>query len=134
MKNILSIDDDLSMLEVIQTVLTDKGYRVFATSSAAEASRILQDNEIDLVLLDVNMPEKHGFTLYRELETRQHVPVLFLTACAKSFSADSEEFVQMWQNLFSLGTTEILYKPFDIDVLYEKVESLIGQAEVAGNG
>lgn len=110
-------------------MLTDRGYKVLTTTSAVEGFDLLRANKVDLVLLDVHMPEKNGFTLYREFEDYQHVPVLFVTGCPKSFTGTSEEFVEMWNKHFIMGTTDILYKPFNIDLLFEKVESLIGSAE-----
>ena len=52
--------------------------------------------------------------------------MLFVTAYPGSFNMKSQEMVDMWQSEFADGMTDILYKPFDIDVLYEKVEGLIG--------
>lgn len=134
MKHILHIDDDDALREVVQIVLADKGYEVFTTGDVEEGIRILRQSEVDMVLLDVDMPQKHGFVLYREIEAQRRVPVLFLTACPKSFDANSPEFVALWNNLFSLGMTDVLYKPFQIEALYEKVESLIGESEAIENG
>jgi len=134
MKRILHIDDDTALREVTQILLADKGYHVQSTGDVEEGARILQKEDIDLVLLDVEMPQKHGFVLYREIESRLRVPVLFLTACPKSFDATSSEFVAMWTTLFALGMTDVLYKPFPIESLYDKVESLIGESEAIENG
>jgi DNA-binding response OmpR family regulator len=129
MKTILHIDDDTAMLEIVQAVLSEKGYRVFSAATVESATRYLQEAALDLVLLDVNMPEKHGFTVYREIASGRQVPVLFLTACPKSFDGESPEFVSLWDNLFTLGMTDILYKPFNLQTLYDKVEGLIGEGE-----
>ncbi len=130
MKTILSIDDDPWVLETLKDALTPKGYQVITTTSSAEAMQLLSQQKIDLVLLDLGMPDKNGFVLYRELVALQQVPVMFISGCSRSFGADSEEFLSLWTNEFLNGTTDILYKPFNLELLYGKVEALIGVDEV----
>lgn len=134
MKKILAVDDENSVLEVLKDVLTDRGYDVTTTTNPDEALRKLQAEPVDLVLLDVVMPGKNGFTLCKELGSHRKVPVLFVSGCPKMFAPESEEFSDIWSTQFSLGCTDVLYKPFTLDRLYEKVESLIGSPEVASHG
>ena len=75
MKTILSVDDDPWVLETLKDALTPRGYQVLTTASAAEAEQMLSQQKIDLVLLDLGMPGKNGFALYRDLEALQQVPV-----------------------------------------------------------
>ena len=133
MKTILSVDDDPWVLETLKDALAAKGYEVFTALSATEAETSLAQRKVDLILLDLGMPGKNGFTLFRELEALQQVPVLFVSACSRSFAANSEQFVDLWTNEFLRGTTDILYKPFTLDTLYEKVESLIGDNQVTAH-
>jgi len=130
MPTILSIDDDPWVVETLKIALADKGYEVIAAPSAAEAEQELSRRKIDLVLLDLGLPDKSGFALYRDCAALKRLPVLFVSGCSRSFDADSEEFVALWTNEFLQGTTDILYKPFNLDTLYEKVEALIGDQEV----
>jgi DNA-binding response OmpR family regulator len=126
-KKILAVDDEIPILEILQEVLRKGGYEVFTSSRPTEAFVILQEQEIDLVLLDIHMPGKNGFALYKELEGK-NIPVLFVTGHPESFNRESDELTLLWQNQFAVGTTDVLYKPFSIDALYEKVEGLIGPA------
>ncbi len=127
MRKILSVDDDDSILRCFKKALNIKGYKVFVTNDPTQVSQILKENELDLVMLDVCMPETSGFEVFKELKRKyEHLPVLFVTAYPGSFNMKSQEMVDMWQSEFADGMTDILYKPFDIDVLYEKVEGLIG--------
>jgi DNA-binding response OmpR family regulator len=130
MKRILSVDDDPWVLETLKDALTPRGYEVITTTSPDEAERLISQEKFDLVLLDLGMPGKNGFVLYRELEALQQVPVLFVSGCSRSFAANSEQFVTLWTNEFLNGTTDILYKPFALETLYEKVEALIGCEKV----
>src|SRR5919197_3872963 len=118
MKTILSIDDDPVVLETLKVALTCKGYEVITTTSAEAAEQALQEQKIDLVLLDLGMPGRNGFTVFRDFEALQQVPVLFVSGCTRSFAANSAQFVSLWTNEFTQGTTDILYKPFSLDVLY----------------
>jgi DNA-binding response OmpR family regulator len=126
MKRILIIDDEPSYLEMIKTILTRRGYEVETTPSPMEGLSLLRNKSVDLVLLDLVMPEKDGFEVYKEFEPHQHIPVLFVTGYPPKFSAKSDTVVDLWQREFSRGTTDVLYKPFDIVTLMEKVEGLIG--------
>ena len=130
MKTILSVDDEPDVLKCIQMALEAAGYKSLTSDHPEEAMSIIRENDVDLLTLDVRMPKMNGFTLYEELKknNKESVPVLFITAYPTSFSVDSDSVVKMWEEDFADGDTDILYKPFDIDSLVEKVESLIGPA------
>jgi DNA-binding response OmpR family regulator len=127
LRKILSVDDDPQILGAFQTALRQKGYEVFVTTNPGEVAHILDQHAIELVMLDVHMPQKNGFEVFRELKKKcRHLPVLFITAFPKSFSMRSDDMVNMWKDDFADGNTDIMYKPFTLDTLYEKVEGLIG--------
>ena len=133
MKKIVSIDDEPTMLQCLDAALRSQGYDLFVTSDPDEGIQVLKTEEIALALLDIRMPGKSGFEIYREVREFKPVPVLFVTAYPKSFTAKSDEVVAMWQNEFADGTTDIIYKPFDLDTLFQKVEGLIGTADADGD-
>jgi DNA-binding response OmpR family regulator len=133
MKRLLAVDDDHSVLETLVDALTTKGYEVLTADHADAALSLLRNQAFDLVLLDYRMPGKNGFELYHELPATQDVPVLFVSGCAPSFSPATPGFADLWTEQFSLGRTDILYKPFSLSALFEKVEALIG-AEVKADG
>jgi two-component system response regulator TrcR len=130
MKTILAIDDDKWVLETLKDALTIRGYEVLTAASGDEGLRLFKNSPVDLILLDLNMPGKNGFQIYRELESVRRAPVLFVSGCSRSFNPLTDGFTGVWQDLFSQGLTDILYKPFPIALLYEKVEGLIGDAGV----
>jgi DNA-binding response OmpR family regulator len=133
MKRLLAVDDDHLILETLVDALTTRGYEVLTADNANIALDLLRRQAFDLVLLDYQMPGKNGFELYRELGATQEVPVLFVSGCAPSFSPTTPGFADLWTEQFSLGRTDILYKPFTLSALFEKVEALIG-AEVKADG
>jgi CheY-like chemotaxis protein len=127
MKNILAIDDEPEILRCFVDALKLRGYGTTTTTDPEAGIRMLRDGaEVDLLLLDVKMPGKNGFEVYREVREFRSVPVLFVTAYPSSFTAGSDEVHRMWQEQFSDGATDILYKPFDLTTLFNKIEGLIG--------
>ena len=130
MKRILSVDDEVAILRCFDRALTAAGYDITTTSDPLQALDIIRDKDFDLIMLDVRMPKTSGFEIYQQVKKKgKPVSVLFVTAYPASFSAKSEPLIQMWQNEFSDGNTDILYKPFDISTLVEKVDALIGPPE-----
>lgn len=127
MKTILSIDDEPDLLKCFQDALQMRGYRVLTNTDPDDGLRVLRETpDVDLLLLDVKMPGKNGFQVYREMREFSSIPVLFVTGYPKSFTASSDEVVAMWQDQFADGTTDIIYKPFMLDAFFNKVEGLIG--------
>lgn len=125
-KRILSLDDEPAMLDILQQMLTEAGYDVRTTTSAKDFFRLLAEQPVDLVLLDLAMPERDGLDVYREYTAHQHTPVLFVTGFHSRFSGASHDLVDLWRNQFAEGTTDVLYKPFTYDQLLAKVQALIG--------
>jgi two-component system, OmpR family, response regulator ResD len=133
MKKLLSIDDEPMMLRCLSKALKGRGYDLTITTDPEEGLEMLKKrDDISLALLDVKMPVKNGFDLYRELKQFKKIPVLFVTAYPRAFTTKSDEVVEMWRNEFADGTTDIIYKPFNISALFEKVEGLIGKPDDLG--
>ncbi len=130
MKQIVAIDDEPIMLRCLEKALEHEGYKLFVTSEPDEGIEFVRaHDDIRLLMLDIKMPKKSGFQIYTEVRAFRKLPVLFATAYPKSFNAHSDEIVDMWQKEFSDGTTDIIYKPFDLQTLFDKVEGLIGKAQ-----
>jgi len=129
LRKILSVDDDPQILQAFEAAIRQKGYEILTTTDPLEVGKILSENEIDLIMLDVRMPQKSGIDVFRELKkTHPKLKVLFITAYPKSFSVRDDAMLKMWQRDFADGETDIMYKPFVLDVLYQKIEGLIGPA------
>lgn len=127
MKKILCVDDEVAMLQCLKTALEAEGYEAVCVSEPEQVLATMRTTKVDLVLLDVRMPGLSGIDVYNQLRKQTPVPVLFVTAFHRSFNMDSEPMVQMWQEEFAEGTTDILYKPFDIAELRDKIRALIGE-------
>ena len=130
MIKILSIDDEAEILKCFNDALTMEGYSFESTTDPEEGLRLLRErDDFDLVMLDVKMPVKNGFEIYQEMRTFRELPVLFVTAYPNSFDPQKDDVVKMWEEQFMDGTTDILYKPFELDTLYNKVIGLVGPAD-----
>ena len=122
-KRILIVEDDNFLLGLEAKKLKDKGYDVLSAANSAEAFKIIDSKEkIDLVLLDLMLPEVDGFTILqkiREDDNLEHVPVVI-------FSNLYEE--KDLKRATKLGISNFMIKSnFTLDELTEKIKTLIGQ-------
>ena len=76
-KRILVVDDEPRIREVVQYALEREGCRVQCAASAKEAERILGQANVDLIVLDVMLPDANGLDLCRQYRARTQVPILF---------------------------------------------------------
>ncbi|GAB6059093.1 sigma-54-dependent transcriptional regulator [Desulfonatronum parangueonense] len=115
--NILVVDDDPTILHLLQTRLSSAGYRVLAASNGEQALEKLIEQPVDLVLSDVKMPGMNGTELLQEVKSSwPHTPVILLTAYGRI-----PEAVAMVQQ----GAADYLTKPFDGRELVAKVNALL---------
>ena len=88
-KKILVVDDDKSAVKFMSVMLQENGYEPVVAYDGREGLQKVQENQIDLIVLDVMMPKKTGFVLFKELKRKDEykdIPVLMLTAVAASLS------------------------------------------------
>lgn len=78
-KHILVIDDDPSMLALITDYLDDNGFRVSAAANGQTMTRLLAENVIDLIVLDLKLAGEDGLTLARDLRATSDVPIIIVT-------------------------------------------------------
>lgn len=121
-KTILFADDDPEIREALHLLLTCEGYETVEASCGREVLEKM-DHTVDLVILDVMMPEMNGFSVCAELRKRYTVPVLFLTAK----SQDSDKTLG-----FSAGGDDYLVKPFSYNELMNRVKAILRRYYVYG--
>jgi DNA-binding response OmpR family regulator len=119
-KKILIVDDEADIRELVRVSLEDEGFDLFEAADGKEALERARTLRPDLVILDLMMPDKWGYTVCEELkqgaDTRQ-ILVLFLTART---SAQSKKMGQL------KGGDAFLVKPFQPQELKQKVKELLG--------
>ncbi|MCO1603882.1 response regulator transcription factor [Desulfosporosinus nitroreducens] len=123
MVNILVVDDNDSIRKLITMYLKRDGYNVFAASDGLEALDLLGQEHIDLIILDIMMPNMDGYTLTNELRTAKYsLPILMITA--------KETFADKKQG-FSVGTDDYMVKPIDFDEMLLRVSALLRRAKIS---
>ena len=80
---VLLVEDDPKLPELLAELLQDSGISVLHAPTAADATVLVRDANVDLVLLDLGLPDMNGFELLKQLKDSletQHIPVIVLTA------------------------------------------------------
>lgn len=118
MEAILIVDDDLNLCTLLSEELNEIGYFTnFVTSADAAFQYLSNGNKVDLILLDLKMPDKDGFYVLKTLKERAiDVKVIVLTAYADVKSAiDSAR----------LGAEDFISKPYDLDELIITIRKVL---------
>lgn len=113
---VLVADDEIKIRETIRDYLTAKGFKAVIAGNGRETLECFEENDFDLIILDVMMPELNGFDVCRRIREKSSVPVLFLTA-----KSQEQDYLEG----YGCGCDDYIVKPFPLSVLYEKCLSLI---------
>lgn len=103
MPRLLIVEDDADIVENLSILLQDEGYSVFHASSMEQALNTLHTENIDLVLLDITLPDGNGYSVCTAVKRQTNAPVIFLTAMADESSIVTG---------FQLGADDYITKPF----------------------
>jgi DNA-binding response OmpR family regulator len=113
---ILVVDDEDALCTLLQISLQRQHYRVLIAHNGREALDVVANKKVDLVLLDVMMPEMDGFTTCIELRKRTDVPVVLLTALNRP-----DDIVHG----FSLGADDYITKPFTFKEVEVRLQAIL---------
>lgn len=122
MQKILIVEDDRELNRTICYALKKEGYDIYSAYSVREAKTVYRKETVELILLDVNLPDGEGFSLCRWMKEQREVPVLFLTA--RDLEEDALEG-------YGSGAEDYITKPFSIKILKEKIRVVL-KREKAG--
>ncbi len=115
--HILIIDDDTRIRELLQSYLTQSGFRVSAAGNAATARKLMQGMVFDLLILDIMMPGETGLELTRSLrDSHNGVPILMLSALAEADDRIAG---------LASGSDDYLAKPFEPQELLLRIRSIL---------
>ena len=112
---VLLVEDDPKLPEVLAALLQDANIALVHAATAADALAMVRDANIDLILLDLGLPDANGFEVLQQLHAdpeTQHIPVIVLTA----WNATKDKV-----RGFELGATDYLTKPFESAELRARV-------------
>ena len=116
MPKILIIDDDQELTELLVEFLSDFKYQTHVCHTPLGGLDYLEKNEVDLVLLDIMLPEMDGFQVLRKIREKSETPVMMLTA--KGDVADKVVGLE-------LGADDYLPKPFEPRELVARIQSIL---------
>jgi len=114
---VLVCEDNTLTLRSIEYVLKNAGFDVVKSIDGEQGIRILNEEEIDLVITDINMPYTKGLELVRHVNTNleKKIPVVIVTGITLE---------ETREHALELGASGFLTKPLDLDVLVDTVKSL----------
>tara|TARA_B110000503_G_scaffold123090_1_gene188380 strand:+ start:116 stop:793 length:678 start_codon:yes stop_codon:yes gene_type:complete len=122
---VLLAEDEASLGMIVKESLETRNFTVFHAENGEEAFDIYRKENPDVLVLDVMMPKKDGFTLAKEIRLEnKNIPIIFLTA--KSQTSDVLEG-------FNHGGNDYLKKPFSMEELIARIKSLLNRIETKTN-
>ena len=122
---ILLVDDEQAVQKLLAYPLRVDGYEVVPATTGQEALDRFRENEFDLVVLDIMLPQVDGFQVCRELRARSAVPIIMLTAKA-------EEFDKVLG--LELGADDYITKPFSMREFRSRVKAVLRRADLRRDG
>src|SRR3990172_7734299 len=125
-KKILIVDDDPDLVEAVSMILESKNYDVAAAYGGIEGLQKAKTESPDLIVLDVMMPDKDGYTVCKELKADpelSRIPVLLLTAVVSHIS--TTRYTQ--QMGMETEADDYIDKPVEPQVLVERIEALLAK-------
>ena len=122
---ILIVDDDLVLLQQLQSALESQNYMTVTARNGNEALNAFHESAYDLIVLDIMMPELDGLSFLRELRGEKlEIPVLMLSA-----KGDVEDRIRG----LDLGADDYLSKPFSVNELFARIRALLRRKNGPGD-
>lgn len=119
---ILLVEDNLNIRESLEYSFKVKNINLISKSNIKDTLFFLEDNKIDLIILDVTLPDGNGFDLYKNYIKNIEIPVIFLTA------RDSEEDIV---NALDMGASDYLTKPFRTGELIARINKILNKKTIS---
>jgi len=114
--NLLIIEDDEAIRMGLNYYLKEESFNVIDAKNAKEGKELYKNNKIDIVLLDINLPDQNGFELFKELKKIKEIPIIFLTA--------NDLEVSIVRGL-DMGADDYITKPFKARELVSRVKNVL---------
>jgi len=122
-KRILVVDDDRDLVETLTESLEAEGFEVLAAHDGVECWDLIKRGKPDLIVLDVMMPNKHGYQVAKELENSEYsgIPLVMLTGVADHIRETNYNHAQALE----CQADDFISKPLNIDVLLKSIGKLL---------
>lgn len=119
---ILLVEDNLNIRESLEYSFKIKKIDLVSVSDIKSTLQYLENNKVDLIILDVTLPDGNGFDLYKNYIKDMEIPVIFLTA------RDSEEDIV---NALDMGASDYLTKPFRTGELIARINKILNKKTIS---
>ena len=117
---ILLVEDNPHIMEINHEALMMEGYDVLEAKNGRECMACLKERDVDMIVLDIMLPDSDGLTLCRQIKAEYDIPILFLSALG-----ENEQIIEGLR----VGGDDYLPKPYDIKVLLARVEARLRAAQ-----
>lgn len=118
---ILLVEDNLNIRKSLEYSFKVKNINLVSKSNIKDTLDYLENNKVDLIILDVTLPDGNGFDLYKNQIKNMEIPVIFLTA------RDSEEDIV---NALDMGASDYLTKPFRTGELIARINKILNKKTI----
>ena len=121
-QKILIVDDEPAIRMTVEEMLKPLGCKIIHAGNGDEAIEIVNRNDVDLVILDIPLPGRHGFQVcsaIRKAEQERHIPILMITAVYTQ--------MKFYYQAKDSGADAYMIKPFRMDNLISKVSNFPGR-------
>lgn len=116
---LLLVEDDPNLGFIVKDNLEDRGYHVTLCENGAIAEEILEKEKFDLLLLDVMLPKKDGFSIAEDIRAKNvKTPIIFMTA---------REMLEDKIRGFRAGADDYITKPFELEELFMRIEAVLNR-------
>ncbi len=122
--HIVVVDDQKEICEVVQQYLTSEGYRVSVAHDGADMRKVMAQDAVELVILDLMLPGEDGLTLARQLREESNVGIIILTGRGETV----DRIIGL-----EMGADDYLPKPFHLRELLARVKSVLRRASARGD-
>lgn len=119
---ILLVEDNLNIRESLEYSFKIKRIDLVSVPDVKSTLQYLENNKVDLIILDVTLPDGNGFDLYKDYIKDMEIPVIFLTA------RDSEEDIV---NALDMGASDYLTKPFRTGELIARINKILNKKTIS---
>ena len=121
-KTVLLVEDERILREIVSDYFRNEGFEVIEAEDGKKALELFAEHEIDLIMLDIMLPEIDGWSVCRRIRKESAVPIIMLTA-----RSDEDDTLLG----FELGADEYVTKPFSPKVLVARAKTLLKRADGA---
>lgn len=122
MVTILIVEDDRLLNEGVSFMLSQEGYKILSCENVLDARSIMMQHKIDLMILDINLPDQTGLEFCREIRKDSKLPIVLLTAL------DTEQDIIKG---FQSGGDDYITKPFSPPILKERISAVLRRSQVS---